>query len=133
MIFFSSGKVDSTCGNYMREIIANAVAADPIAFSDAVLDRPNAEYCEWIRKKNSWGGAIEISILAKFYGIEIAVVDSLNAIVNKFGEDMGYSQRAFLVFDGLHYDPLYMESEDVSFVFKKKIYFNHIHLNYYKS
>lgn len=100
----------------MREIIANAVAADPEVFSDAVLDRPNAEYCDWICKKNSWGGAIEISILAKFYGIEIAVVDSLNAIVNKFGEDMSYSQRAFLVFDGLHYDPLYMESEDVRIV-----------------
>lgn len=99
----------------MREIIANAVAADPDEYSEAFLGRPNADYCKWILKADSWGGAIELSILSKFYGLEIAVIDSINAIINRFGEDQHYAQRVFLIFDGIHYDPLYLESLDVSF------------------
>lgn len=100
----------------MREIIANAVAADPNEYSEAFLGRPNAEYCEWILKSDAWGGAIELSILSKFYGLEIAVIDSINAIINRFGEDQHYTQRVFLIFDGIHYDPLYLEPLNVNFL-----------------
>jgi len=109
-----SGKVDTTCASFMREIIANAVSADPDEYSEAFLGRPNDEYCKWILKCDSWGGAIELSILSKFYGLEIAVIDSINAIINRFGEDQHYAQRVFLIFDGIHYDPLYLEPLDVS-------------------
>ena len=61
-----TGKVDPSCAQLMREIIANAVAADPENYSEAVLGRSNQEYCEWIQKSNSWGGAIELSILSQF-------------------------------------------------------------------
>lgn len=104
-----NGKVDPTCGQFMRNIIANTVAADPEEYSEAILGKPNSEYCKWILKPDSWGGAIELSILSKFYGLEIAVVDSINAIINIFGEDQHYAQRVFLIFDGIHYDPLYLE------------------------
>ena len=57
----------------MRQIIAEAVAADSSNFSEAILGRPNADYCEWIQKPESWGGAIELAVLSNFYGIEIAV------------------------------------------------------------
>lgn len=107
-----SGKIDPSCASYMREIIANAVASDPDEYSEAFLGRPNPEYCKWILKPESWGGAIELSILSKFYGLEIAVIDSINAILNRFGEDQHYSHRAFLIFDGIHYDPLYWEPLD---------------------
>ncbi|KAL6267236.1 hypothetical protein P5V15_000311 [Pogonomyrmex californicus] len=107
-----NGKVDTSCASFMREIIANAVAADPNEYSEAFLGRPNAEYCDWILKSDAWGGAIELSILSKFYGLEIAVIDSINAIINRFGEDQHYAQRVFLIFDGIHYDPLYLEPLD---------------------
>ncbi|XP_024867596.1 ubiquitin thioesterase OTU1-like isoform X1 [Temnothorax curvispinosus] len=107
-----NGKVDTSCASFMREIIANAVAADPNEYSEAFLGRPNVEYCEWILKSDAWGGAIELSILSKFYGLEIAVIDSINAIINRFGEDQHYAQRVFLIFDGIHYDPLYLEPLD---------------------
>ncbi|CAK9811713.1 Ubiquitin thioesterase OTU1 [Anthophora plagiata] len=107
-----NGKVDPSCASFMREIIANAVAADPEEYSEAILGRPNPEYCKWILKPESWGGAIELSILSKFYGLEIAVIDSINAIINRFGEDQHYAQRVFLIFDGIHYDPLYLEPLD---------------------
>lgn len=114
LIYIFSGKVDTSCASFMREIIANSVAADPEEYSEAFLGRPNSEYCKWILKSDSWGGAIELSILSKFYGLEIAVIDSINAIINRFGEDQHYAQRVFLIFDGIHYDPLYLEPLDVN-------------------
>ena len=99
----------------MREIIATTVSSNPEDYSEAMLGKPNQEYCEWIMKPNSWGGAIELSILSQFYGLEIAVVDSSNGIINRFGEDKQYSHRVFLIFDGIHYDPLYLEPLQVSY------------------
>ncbi|GLH03117.1 hypothetical protein R5R35_007690 [Gryllus longicercus] len=107
--FVLGGKVDPTCAPFMRQIIAETVAGDSGTYSEAILGQPNHSYCEWILKPDSWGGAIELAVLSQFYGIEIAVVDTLNAIINRFGEDQRYAQRVFLVFDGIHYDPLYLE------------------------
>ncbi|XP_063227625.1 ubiquitin thioesterase Otu1 [Bacillus rossius redtenbacheri] len=107
--FVLSGKVDLTCSSYMRQIIAETVSGDKDNYSEAILGKPNPEYCQWILKPESWGGAIELSILSNFYGLEIAVVDTLNAIINRFGEDHSYAHRVFLMFDGIHYDPLYLE------------------------
>ncbi|XP_055911683.1 ubiquitin thioesterase OTU1 [Eupeodes corollae] len=105
-----NGKVSTDCGSFMRKIIATQVSADPVSYNDGVLGKPNAEYCEWIQRSESWGGAIEVAILSNFYGIEIDVVDIQNSIINRFGEDKNYGLRVFLLFDGIHYDPLYMES-----------------------
>ncbi|XP_049770744.1 ubiquitin thioesterase OTU1 isoform X2 [Schistocerca cancellata] len=110
--FVLGGKVDPTCASYMRQIIAEEVINDGDSYSEAILGKPPRAYCDWILRPDSWGGAIELSVLSHFYGIEIAVVDTLNAIVNRFGEDRHYPQRVFLVFDGIHYDPLYMEQGD---------------------
>lgn len=52
------------------------------------------------------GGAIEISILSKFYQCEICVVDTQTVRIDRFGEDAGYSKRVLLIYDGIHYDPL---------------------------
>ncbi|XP_060839661.1 ubiquitin thioesterase OTU1 [Rhopalosiphum padi] len=108
--FVLGGKIDLSSGNFMREIIANAVKDNQIEFSEAVLGKPNKDYCEWIRNPNSWGGAIEVSILSNFYGMEIAVIDTQSGSISKFGEDKDYPHRVFLIYDGIHYDPLYLES-----------------------
>lgn len=133
-----NGKIDTEIGTYLREVIAQHVLNDKVnsdsklsnkwlilhtefsclffkeTYNEAMLGRPNAEYCEWIRKPASWGGAIEVSILTNYYGIEIDVVDITNALINRFGEDKEYGMRVFLLFDGIHYDPLYLESITVS-------------------
>lgn len=89
------------------------MSGDPSSYCEAFLGKPNKEYCEWIQKPNSWGGAIELSVLSEFYGIEMVVVNVLNSVVNRFGEDKNYGQRVFLLFDGIHYDPLYSENDQV--------------------
>ncbi|XP_062542473.1 ubiquitin thioesterase OTU1 [Armigeres subalbatus] len=108
--FVLSGKVEPEKSQYMREIIASTVNADKQQYNEGILGRPNDEYCAWILQPESWGGAIEVSILSAHHGIEFDVVDITNAIINRFGENMNYGIRAFLLFDGIHYDPLYLES-----------------------
>lgn len=110
-----NGKIDSTgsVAPWMRQLIAETVSKDPENFSEAILGKPNAEYCKWIQDEKSWGGAIELAILSNHYGIEIAVVDTINAIINRFGEDQHYPHRVLLLFDGIHYDPLYLEPLEV--------------------
>lgn len=110
-----NGKIDLEVSIYLREIISQHVSNDKDSFNEAILGKPNAEYCDWIRKADSWGGAIEVSILSNYYGVEIAVVDITNALINRFGEDKDYGMRVFLLFDGIHYDPLYLESLNVSY------------------
>ncbi|CAH4035617.1 ubiquitin thioesterase OTU1 [Pieris brassicae] len=110
--FVLNGNVDTTVHTLMRQIIGMEVAGDQETYNEAMLGKPNAEYCAWIQQPSSWGGAIEVAILSRFYGIEMAVVDTLNAIINRFGEDKNYGQRVFLLFDGVHYDPLYLEQSD---------------------
>lgn len=112
----------------MRQIIAQHVANDKESYNEAILGKPNDDYCTWIQKPETWGGAIEVSILSNFYGIEIAVVDITNGIINRFGEDKNFGMRVFLLFDGIHYDPLYLESLSVSrqICEQKKNYFPNI-------
>ncbi|CAH1405302.1 unnamed protein product [Nezara viridula] len=107
--FVLGGKVDTTAGSYMRQIIAEQVASNEDQYSEAILGKPNKDYCQWILKPESWGGAIELAVLSSFYGIEIAVIDTMNGVINRFGEDKSYDYRVFLIFDGIHYDPLYRE------------------------
>ncbi|XP_054276141.1 ubiquitin thioesterase OTU1-like [Macrosteles quadrilineatus] len=106
--FALMGELDLNCSDPMRQIIAEVVENDPETFNEGILGRPNAEYCQWILKPTSWGGGIELAILSKFYTIEIVVLDTVNGILNRFGEDQSYNYRIFLYFSGIHYDPLYL-------------------------
>ena len=106
------GVVDDQIGKSMRKIIADTVASDKERFDDAFLGKSNADYCKWILDDNNWGGAIELSILCKYYETEIVAIDVKNTILNRFGEDSHYPQRMLLLYDGLHYDPLKFQPLD---------------------
>ncbi|KAG9061221.1 ubiquitin-specific protease otu1 [Linnemannia hyalina] len=87
----------------LRQIVAKAIDANPDEYSDVVLGRPRREYCEWIKKENSWGGAIELAIFSDYYKIEIDSIDVSTNRVDRFGEGQ-YSQRALVMYSGIHYD-----------------------------
>ncbi|KAF9931882.1 hypothetical protein BGZ67_005082 [Mortierella alpina] len=53
----------------LRQIIAQAIQANPDTYPDVVLGRPRQEYCEWIKRENSWGGAIELAIFSEHFKI----------------------------------------------------------------
>lgn len=100
------GVLNPACAPEMRRLIAQIVASDPDFYSEAILGKTNQEYCEWIKRDDTWGGAIEISILSKYYQCEICVVDTQTVRIDRFGEDAGYAKRVLLIYDGVHYDPL---------------------------
>lgn len=107
-----NGVVDDQIGKQMRKIIADTVASDKEKYDAAFLGQSNTEYCQWILDDNNWGGAIELSILCKYYKTEIVAIDVKNKVLNRFGEDSEYPQRMLLLYDGLHYDPLKFQPYD---------------------
>ncbi|XP_065862378.1 OVARIAN TUMOR DOMAIN-containing deubiquitinating enzyme 2 [Euphorbia lathyris] len=92
----------------LRQVIAATVASDPMKYNEAFLGKPNGEYCAWILDSEKWGGAIELSILADYYGREIAAYDIQTTRCDLYGQDRQYSERVMLIYDGLHYDSLAM-------------------------
>jgi len=105
-------RVDTDAMQSLRCIIADIVAADPVAYNEAFLGQPNDEYCIWIKDESSWGGAIELSILSRYYGVEVDVIDTQTGRIDRFGQSDNYNTRVLLIYDGIHYDPLVMESAD---------------------
>ncbi|XP_045614111.1 ubiquitin thioesterase OTU1 [Procambarus clarkii] len=103
----------------MRQLVATLVKSQPEAYDEAVLERSNSKYCEWILKDTSWGGAIELSILSQYYEIEIVALNAKTGNLNRFGEDKRYDYRMIVMYDGIHYDPIYMETfeGDSAFIF----------------
>ncbi|KAL6202359.1 hypothetical protein ACLB2K_026067 [Fragaria x ananassa] len=92
---------------FIKHVIAATVASDPTKYSEAFLGKPNEEYCAWILNPEKWGGAIELSILADYYGREIAY-DIQTTRCDLYGQEKNYSERVMLIYDGLHYDALAM-------------------------
>ncbi|KAL4201450.1 hypothetical protein AMTRI_Chr02g216150 [Amborella trichopoda] len=101
---------DNSClFNAVGFVIAATVASDPTRYTGAFLGKPNEEYCAWILDPEKWGGAIELSILADYYGREIAAYDIQTARCDLYGQQgKNYMERVMLIYDGLHYDALVM-------------------------
>ncbi|EFJ40472.1 hypothetical protein VOLCADRAFT_84470 [Volvox carteri f. nagariensis] len=98
----------------LRKVVARVVANDPITFNDGFLGKDVREYCEWVLRKDKWGGAIELFILSQYYGKEIAAFDIQTKRCDVYGQDKGYSDRALLIYDGLHYDALAVAAFDAA-------------------
>ncbi|XP_023346813.1 ubiquitin thioesterase OTU1 [Eurytemora carolleeae] len=109
--FCMSGEVvKSEHSVFMREIIATTVAGDPEKYSEPFLGQTNERYCAWIQGKDAWGGGIELQILAEYFQVQIVVVDTKSGCLTKFGETGNFSQMMILIYDGIHYDALYLPS-----------------------
>jgi ubiquitin thioesterase OTU1 len=97
----------------IRQIVAEAIRRDPETWTDVILGRPRDEYIRTILSPNSWGGAIELTILAAHYRTEIASIDVETGRIDRFGTnndgaDAGglpdSESRVLLVYSGIHYD-----------------------------
>ncbi|POY70223.1 hypothetical protein BMF94_6806 [Rhodotorula taiwanensis] len=90
----------------LRRVVADTIQGDADSYPEVVLGRPPAEYISTIRRPTSWGGAIELSILAKHFQTEIWSIDVQTGRVDRFGQDAGYETFVLLVYSGIHYDAL---------------------------
>ena len=73
-----------------------------------VLGMSKEEYVNKISDNNSWGGAIELKLFSDMFETQIASLDVQSGRVDIFGEDKEYYRRAYLMYNGIHYDPLVM-------------------------
>lgn len=97
----------------LRSIVAQTIQAQPDVYSDVVLDKKADDYCRWIQSEDAWGGAIELNILSKHFGVEICSIDVQTLRVDHFNE--GQATRCFVVYSGIHYDMIALSPSDPPF------------------
>ncbi|ELR21955.1 OTU family cysteine protease [Acanthamoeba castellanii str. Neff] len=79
-------------GLKLRQVIADVVKSDPETYNAVFLDQSNEDYVKFILNPESWGGAIELSILCKYYQTEIAAVDVQSLRTDVYGQGEGYPE-----------------------------------------
>ncbi|KAL4919120.1 hypothetical protein BDW62DRAFT_49405 [Aspergillus aurantiobrunneus] len=94
----------------LRSTVAETIQSNPDVYTPAILEQPRDDYCRWIKNENSWGGAIEMSILSQHFDIEVCSIDLGNLRLDRFNE--GQSKRCFLVYSGIHYDTITLSPSD---------------------
>lgn len=78
----------------LRNAIVAEVSGHPQDYTTAFLEMPNHEYCAWIRRPGTWGGAIELAILSKYYSHEIGAWNVEAQSCQVYGEEQGYKKQA---------------------------------------
>jgi ubiquitin thioesterase OTU1 len=95
-----------------REMIVNHLINNE--FDSSLLDQPKKDYINYIQNPTNWGGALEVKMFSDIFQIQIICIDVKTNRADIFGEDIGYPQRIYLLYNGIHYDPLVMNI-DVSY------------------
>ena len=90
----------------IRKIVSDELARQQDIYTEAFLNKSNADYRKWILDPNAWGGAIEIAILSQYYKVEVGVFDIQTTRMDLYGEGNHYNKRIYLLYDGIHYDPM---------------------------
>ncbi|KAK6457855.1 uncharacterized protein RJT20DRAFT_26763 [Scheffersomyces xylosifermentans] len=91
----------------LRSVIVSYIKKSPELYSEVILGRPPTEYCNWIEKKDSWGGAIELGILADWFDIRINCLDIESGNFITFENDSAETKPQkfiVLIYSGVHYD-----------------------------
>lgn len=104
-----SGNADRSKARELREVCAQDALKSPDPETRALLlDRGSVEeYATWIRNEFHWGGEAEVDILARHYGIEVALVDCNCLQVRCYGSDNSECKgRSYILYTGQHYDPI---------------------------
>lgn len=95
----------------LRGVVAETIRNSPEIYTAEILDRPNEEYCTWIQKPESWGGAIELGILSKHLDIRIVTYDiELGQSITFQDEALPPSRFIILIYSGIHYDTVVVNS-----------------------
>lgn len=110
--------------NDLRKLAATCINEDPVTYNEVFLGMPNADYCKWLSSEDHWGGAIELNVFSRYYQTEINVADVQSGRIDRYGENENYGSRVFLLYDGIHYDPLGLEcnGEIIQTVFPSSAY-----------
>ena len=89
-----------------RQLLVNYLEDTEI--DNSIFEIPKKDYIENIQNPSTWGGAIELKLFSDMFQVEIASIDVQSNRVDIFGQDKNYPQRIFVLYNGVHYDPLVM-------------------------
>lgn len=96
-----------------RQLLVNYLEDNNV--EAGMLEIPKEDYIENIQNPSTWGGAIELKLFSDMLQIEIASIDVQSNRVDIFGQDKNYPQRIYVLYNGVHYDPLVMAyTEDLN-------------------
>jgi len=119
------GELNKNEARSYRKIVSNKILTNSTGipdFHESMLGKPKDEYCAWIQSDDSWGGAIELSILSNHFKICVQAVDVKTCRIHRFPADGKFQDKTvFVLYDGIHYDPLYLDlfsSKSTTFDFR---------------
>ncbi|KAG1754635.1 hypothetical protein EDB19DRAFT_1902765 [Suillus lakei] len=97
---------DARKAQKIRQVVADGIRADMETYNEAILGLSRDAYIATILKPLTWGGAIELGILAKHYGTEIASIDVETGRIDRFEPPLEAStgNRCIVIYSGIHYD-----------------------------
>jgi ubiquitin thioesterase OTU1 len=74
----------------LRSIVASTIHGNPKTYTPAILDNKSpAEYAKWIQYMDSWGGQVELAVLAEYFGVEVIAVDVQFGRVDRYNSEEG--------------------------------------------
>jgi ubiquitin thioesterase OTU1 len=105
----------------LRDQVAEYILNHLDKYNEAILGDDPLRYISRMRQMDTWGGAIELSILSDIYNLEISSIDvkacfspipaphertnltlSQTLRIDRFGENK--DSRVIIVYSGIHYD-----------------------------
>ncbi|KAK4244732.1 ubiquitin thioesterase OTU1 [Corynascus novoguineensis] len=86
----------------LRDQVAEYILNHPNEYNKAILGEEPQRYVTRMRQMDTWGGAIELSILSDIYNVEISSIDVKSLRVDRFGENK--PNRVIILYSGIHYD-----------------------------
>ncbi|KAK0611181.1 hypothetical protein B0T14DRAFT_487975 [Immersiella caudata] len=86
----------------LRQKVADYILEHPEEYNKVILGDEPLRYTSRMKQMDTWGGAIELSILSDIYDVEICSIDVKSLRIDRFGE--GKEQRIIILYSGIHYD-----------------------------
>lgn len=96
----------SSTQKHFRSVVAETILSKPDDYSEAILGRPIHDYAKWIQKTDTWGGAIELQILAEFLNASLVAVDIESGAFYRFNDVDRAETFAIVAYSGVHYDSI---------------------------
>lgn len=73
---------------HLRQEVADYIMAHPAQYSKVILGDEPARYTSRMKQSDTWGGAIELSILSDIYDIQICSIDvKVGLVSSEFPRD----------------------------------------------
>jgi ubiquitin thioesterase OTU1 len=97
----------------LRDNVASAIQADPSRWNAGILNALPDTYCRQIKSPDTWGGDIDIAILAEYWGICVRNISVQDGHVYSYNEDA--ENMCIIVYSGIHYDAIALSPSEPPF------------------